>query len=577
MSFDILRSDIVRELCESIDSPRSLAVYMLYRYGEHEQLVNLSFDPLHYCFSKEGDIEIFRNDYLATEFLSKATFLETGIDLRKAAVTAFHEFEQSCKETNLRFRKARVAGFPPRVAEVLYLAQRKISRLHDDAGWSLDRLYELCEYGPGATTLLSRAEAYTDNKVLDLNITSRALKYLNLDLGTTKVWNDVLKTSRVAEISYVDHNDVTTVPKNSKTDRTIAIEPCCNMLYQKAYGNWLREALLSRRVTLRDQSRNQKLARVAVQKGLATVDLKGASASIGIELVWELLPYDVASVLDDLRSHKYMLDDVTGTYEQFSSMGNGFTFELESLIFWALTQSVIDIVRPRDRSIAIYGDDIIVSVECLDLLYEVFAFCGFKVNTKKTHATSGFRESCGRHYFWGFDVTPFYWKEDIDVLEEAYRLANRIRRLAINRVAGTGSDGILYRAWTACLKAVRHHEKALGGVYFEVPINSELDGGLALPLSEMKGYAYLRFKHGDRFVRKKEVHRYNRNLRSTRYYVWTERRRRKHRGNSSYVAVLRNELYRPELPFEQSRLEGTYGPSTVRVYEAAVDDVAWLR
>lgn len=577
MSVDILRSDIVRELCESINSPRSLAVWMLYHYGEHEQLVNLGFDPLHYCYTKPEDIEFFRNDYLATEFLSKAKFLKTGINLRVAAVTAFHEFEQSCKDTNQRFRKARIAGFPPRVAQVLYLAQRKISQLHEDGDWCPDRLYELCEYGPGATTLLSRAEAYTDNKVLDLNITSRATKYLNLDLGTTKVWNDVLRSSRVAEISYVDHNDVTTVPKNSKTDRTIAIEPCCNMLYQKAYGNWLREALGSRKVTLRDQSRNQKLARVAASKGLATVDLKGASASISVELVWELLPYDVASVLDDLRSHKYKLDDVIGTYEQFSSMGNGFTFELESLIFWALTQSTIDVVRPRDRSIAIYGDDIIVSVECLDLLMEVFTFCGFKVNTKKTHSVSGFRESCGRHYFWGFDVTPFYWKEDIDVLEEAYRLANRIRRLAINRVAGTGSDGVLYSAWTASLKAVRYHESALGGVYFEVPINSELDGGLALPLSEMKGYAYLRFKHGDVIIRKKEVHRYNQNLRSTRYYVWSERRRRKYRSFTSYVAVLRNELYRPELPFEQSRLEGTFGPSTVRVFEAAVGDVAWIR
>lgn len=573
MSRDI--GAVIMALCEAIDTPRSLAVSILFRSGEHRQLVDLGFDPLHYRHDVLVDSSAkFRNDYLATEFLSKAKFLNTGYDVRARSILDFHAYEAKCRATNERFRQCSAGGFPPAIGEVLCLASRKIAGLVGPQ-FDVRVLFDHGSFGPGATTLLSRAEAYTDNKVLDLSVTPRALKYVNLDLGTSKVWNDICRDARVSEIRYVRGNKVTTVSKNSKTDRTIAIEPCVNLFYQKGIGAWLKGLLLKVNVDLFDQSRNQSFARMAYSKGYATVDLKGASASISRELVWNLVPYELASVMDDLRSPLYELDGATGIYEQFSSMGNGFTFELESLIFWAISQAVIDTVRPPERGLAVFGDDIVIHQDCLPLLKTVFEFCGFELNSKKTHYLGGFRESCGKHYFFGMDVSPIYQKERIDVLEEAYRLANRIRRLARDRCAGAGSEGVLRPAWLAAVEAVRRLEEDRG-VYFEVPISSELDTGLALPLQEMKGYAWLRFKHGDRLVRKKIPHRYDRNSMSTRYYIWSERRKRKYRKASTYAAWLRNDKYRPEIPFENSRLKGTFGPSTVTLYEPAVRDEGWL-
>lgn len=576
-SIEEMRLEVIRGLCESVNTPRSLSVFMLYQYGEHKQIAELAFDPSGYrydCF--HSDLEKLRNDYLVSSFLSKSRFLSIDTDLSSVAMTKLFEYEQKCRETNQRFRKARVEGFPPHVNSILFAASRKISNLHERCKFSLASIYEQAQFGPGATRALSRRESYVHNKVLDLSISPSALKYLNLDLETSRLFNDIVYLStNDPKINYVEGNRVTTVPKDATTDRTIAIENSYNMLYQKGYGNFLRDALRSVGVTLDDQSRNQKLARDASTCSLATVDLKGASASISVELVWDLLPYDVCSILDDLRSKSFEHSGIRYRYEQFSSMGNGFTFELESLIFWAISQSVIDAVSPADRRLAVYGDDIIISSECLPLLFDVFDFIGFTANKKKTHSQFGFRESCGKHYFHGYDVSPIFWKRDIDVLENAYRLANSIRRLAFDRCAGTGSDGVLYHAWTAAVAVVRYHEDSLR-MSFEVPLNSELDGGLALPLSEMKGYAFLRLKHGDTIVRRTEYHKYNPALRSTRYYIWSERRREVLRGFQSYVSVLRNNLYRPFSSTEASRSQGRYGPSTVRVYETVVNDAGWL-
>jgi len=46
---------------ESLDCPRSLAVWMLFREGEHQQLAELQFDP--FAYNSVGDL---RDAYAAT-------------------------------------------------------------------------------------------------------------------------------------------------------------------------------------------------------------------------------------------------------------------------------------------------------------------------------------------------------------------------------------------------------------------------------------------------------------------------------------------------------------------------------
>jgi len=222
------------------------------------------------------------------------------------------------------------------------------------------------------------------------------------------------------------------VPKNAKTDRSIVIEPILNAFFQKGYGCYIRNRLARFGVNLRDQSRNQSLACVGSMDGsLATVDLSAASDSISYELVWSLLPYDWAERLSQLRTRYVSLPlglqnpllrvrsgDGRGTpfvgnvieLEKFSSMGNGFTFELESLLFYAIACGVCTSLHLPTCDVSVYGDDIIIPSAAYSRLHEVLSYCGFTVNQTKSFSDGPFRESCGSDYHKGFDIRPFYQK-----------------------------------------------------------------------------------------------------------------------------------------------------------------------
>jgi hypothetical protein len=209
------------------------------------------------------------------------------------------------------------------------------------------------------------------------------------------------------------------VPKNAKTDRTIMVEPLLNSFFQKGIGSYMRSRLLHYAdLNLQDQTRNQLLAKAGSIDGhLATVDLSSASDTVSYELVAQLLPDDWFELLSSLRTGYIVAPQFFGSkqfeIEMFSTMGNAFTFELESLIFWALTREVCAHLHVSSQEVSVYGDDIICPTEVYPFLTEVLTYCGFIVNTDKSYSTGNFRESCGKDYLHGFDIRPFYVKSRI--------------------------------------------------------------------------------------------------------------------------------------------------------------------
>jgi len=224
---------------------------------------------------------------------------------------------------------------------------------------------------------------------------------------------------------------VTTVPKNAKTDRVIAIEPDLNMFVQKGIGNMIRRRLRRWKLLEKDaQEQNQQLAREGSVTGLfATIDLSSASDSIHMEVVRLLVPPDWVTAIEHCRSPRSLLPSgELVTLRKVASMGNGFTFELETLIFFGLSLAVIELLGAGDVRCKVFGDDIIVPSNLSVPLEEVLAFFGFSTNLKKTFSSGPFRESCGKHYFLGEDVTPFYVRAPIDSISRVYWAANSIRR-----------------------------------------------------------------------------------------------------------------------------------------------------
>jgi hypothetical protein len=283
-------------------------------------------------------------------------------------------------------------------------------------------------FSGGASTSRSRTYSQPANKFFGkAHVTERCLDYFKDLVPEVPGWINAQTSSKI-HIEIVPGNVMFTVPKKTDIDRVACKEPDYNMFIQKGVGNHFRSSLRRIGINLNDQSINRSLARVGSTDGsLATLDLSSASDSVTTELVFQLLPVTWFTFLDAVRCQVTVLDDGEEHRNcMFSSMGNGFTFELESLIFYALARATSYFTGTRGV-VSVYGDDIIVPTRMAVDVIRVLSYMGFQVNPDKSHVDGPFRESCGGHYWNGVDITPFYVKKPITKLVDVIDVANKLR------------------------------------------------------------------------------------------------------------------------------------------------------
>lgn len=431
----------------ALDTPKSLMVWLLFKNKEFDQLTQVDTNPDHYLDNPFS----FRRDLAATSFLSKARFLKTTFKKDQAAYEKFLKFEELCRETNNRFRRPDLDPLNkgPSVW-LLNAVKRKISSLLGD--YSPDEFVENAGWGPGVSTLVKGQHVSAINKFHEERGITRDLYPLvsNWFPVAYPLWHAHLTREYGGNWHvYEVGNTIVTVPKNSKTDRVIAIEPGINLWFQKAIGTMIRRRLRRVGIDLNTQENNQRLAREASKDGsLATVDFSSASDSISLEVVRELLPPRWFQLMDACRSKYGTLGDKSLKWEKFSSMGNGFTFELESLIFYAAASAVVEYLGLR-QEISVFGDDVILPNEAFNLFSEFSRFLGFRVNPEKSYAHGWFRESCGSYYFRGVDCKPIFLKEKLNEVESLYKLANSFRLLAHRYGFNRSCDSRFLDCWTS--------------------------------------------------------------------------------------------------------------------------------
>jgi hypothetical protein len=235
------------------------------------------------------------------------------------------------------------------------------------------------------------------------------------------------------DYQVVDGNRFTTVLKSSETDRGICIEPSINLFYQKAIGSVLKKLLKKSGLDLiSGQDKNGIMAWWASLTGqYSTIDLSSASDTVCKLLIRLLLPIEWFTLLDNLRSPCTEIDGKRVKLEKFSSMGNGFTFELETLCFAAICgalRKLKGLPTGFGTSVFVYGDDIIVPTnESVDVL-SALRFFGFTPNPRKTFVSGPFRESCGHDYFGGYETNVFRLEDLIVGPESWFSIANGLRR-----------------------------------------------------------------------------------------------------------------------------------------------------
>lgn len=359
----------------------------------------------------------------ALGLFTKSRYLDFGLDKKNAAIVKFKEAELACLATNdfISQMQHGSLSIEPWLARVFHTAQRKIAMVLGD----VPRLQDLkLRFGPGATTLTKKSAASAVEKLQAgfscsedlLPFASQLIEEMPhlADLHGTGDYTRLCDKELCTRVPVrITHGVVDFVPKNAKTHRSIIKEGSLNTMIQLAIGDHMTRRLALHGINLKDQTPNQRLARQgSIDGSYATLDLSSASDTVAKQLVFMLLPYDWAFLLDISRSSTVLLEGTPVKLEKFSSMGNGFTFPLETLIFWALTSSC----SATDFA-SVYGDDIVVRTEDVALCTRVLEASGFSLNREKSFWTGPFRESCGVDYLRGIDIRPYYQKNLISPRE----------------------------------------------------------------------------------------------------------------------------------------------------------------
>lgn len=298
---------------------------------------------------------------------------------------------------------------------------------------------------------------------------------------------NLIREEEYGDFRIVEGNRLSFVPKNVDVSRCICVEPSLNMFYQLGVKHIL-EARLQSYFGIDfsvQQAKNRDLAQLAsmFDKQWVTIDLSSASDSLSLKMLRSYFPRDFLTWLEALRSPYMKLPDGSQLeLGMISTMGNGYTFPLQTMLFSCIVRAAHRIAgvpweRPFGQSLgnwAVYGDDIICRIEVYPHVLRLLSHLGFKVNSTKSFDCGPFRESCGGDFFKGHQVRGFYL-QNLSCAQDAYVAINLLNKW-------TARTGIFLGRTVRLLMQMVKHESSL--IY--VPFAESDDAGLKVPKSSLR-------------------------------------------------------------------------------------------
>jgi hypothetical protein len=223
---------------------------------------------------------------------------------------------------------------------------------------------------------------------------------------------------------------------------------------------------------------NHTLAREGSISGkYSTIDLSSASDSISLRLCELIFPKWFFELLLVLRSRTCEIGSQQVPLFMVSTMGNGFTFPLQTIIFSAIVKAVTNIFGDTTWGWSCFGDDIICRKEIYNRLISYLALFNFKVNPDKTFSEGPFRESCGSDWFNGQPVRPVFCRK----LDTPYDIMVTLNQLnewsAYTGIPLRNSVRVLFRSLAPKFRNF-------------VPFDSSYDSGIRVPLALLNKVSY---------------------------------------------------------------------------------------
>lgn len=217
---------------------------------------------------------------------------------------------------------------------------------------------------------------------------------------------------------------VISVPKTQKTPRIIAIEPAALQFVQQGLleviMQHIHQGFLGDFIGTESQEPNQLLAQKGSLDGsLATLDLSEASDRVSSKLVRSLMrnhPLSQRAVFSCRSERASVPGEGVISLSKFASMGSALCFPMEAMVFLTIIFLGIEkeqgyrFSHPSQFSdwvgrVRVYGDDLIIPVDYVHTVVDLLEHFGAKVGLDKSFWNGKFRESCGKEYYDGHDVS----------------------------------------------------------------------------------------------------------------------------------------------------------------------------
>jgi hypothetical protein len=427
-------SALVRDFREFSDDPTLYSSYGLALQSRNIELVRKEAPR-----PREGDTVMrYKRDYQLASLFKRYRFkndLFSDDELLQKTVTGFLDNQE-------RITRYSPQELPNVFRHILQRARGYMSLWLGD--YSQDEHIDLCRFGRRATVGVSsrkacEAERYeipiTGSKA---HITWFSRIYLERDKQAMKYILAQMKTQNIEPFKEIEHLALTLVPKTFKSLRGIMPNTTIGSFYTDGLGKVLTRRLqrIGYDITTL-QKRHGELAKTGSITGkLVTADQSMASDNITLALVKELFPTEWFDVLNLGRIGVYQSPDGTKVESStFCTMGIGFTFPLQTLVFLSLLKAISVTYGRGDELLSVYGDDLIYDVDLHPFVVTIFERLGLKINVDKTFSSGAFRESCGSDYYHGVDVRPFSFQNeagsDVDrknYVVTLYKIINGLRR-----------------------------------------------------------------------------------------------------------------------------------------------------
>lgn len=470
---------VLKRLCAQTNTPFSSQVSNLLTTGKVVDLFSLRVDPRNY-----DNPASYYKDAVVGELLRKYADYSTDRDLKADARNLFKETERRNRASNAYFQHLRDGNGnyslnDVRMVDFLSSVRKKVKELMGPLPREL-----LGRFGKGSTFAdVGEYITVPDKMSTRPTITQASRDFLSFYTETAWFRSLCKSFPDRTDPEVVRGNRFTSVPKEALKERGICIEAGLNVYFQLAVGSHWKDRLKRKfgYCLYTAQDRHRHMAKIASLTGRwATVDLRNASDLFSKGLVRAVCPTDWYELLSCLRATHSEVDGEWHYLEKFSSMGNGFTFELMTIILTAICLVLgkdvyslrgvatsigqTEIAYSTDGDISVFGDDIICPPEIAQLLLKCLPALGLEVNEKKTFLSGGFRESCGGDYFHGVDVRAYNLERDpFENPASIIGFANAIRRLGRQHRSGIAGFCDYRRAWLGILDALPSDIRRLRG------------------------------------------------------------------------------------------------------------------